>query len=225
VTVPTPLPGMIGTARSGRHRTAPDRRQANWGLWRARGFDGKARPRLPRAGNLTETFTQIVALPSRSASCRVALKEKGDQGLHRGRCLHRARHRPRCSRATCPSSRSTARCRSSLKQLPKEQGELVKDIVPSQITVSGIQRVLQILLCAICRPSWRARPTASALPNPPPALAQHCTEPRAVAVPSIPSRQVAIGGRRPGQWVWLSPRPGRDARHLPQGLMFPQRNE
>jgi flagellar biosynthesis protein FlhA len=33
-----------------------------------------------------------------------------------------------------------------LKELPKEQNELVKDIVPSQITVSGIQRVLQILL-------------------------------------------------------------------------------
>ncbi|MEH2482763.1 flagellar biosynthesis protein FlhA [Nitrobacteraceae bacterium AZCC 2146] len=33
-----------------------------------------------------------------------------------------------------------------LKDLPKEQGELVKDIVPSLITVSGIQRVLQLLL-------------------------------------------------------------------------------
>ncbi|MCK9908707.1 flagellar biosynthesis protein FlhA [Microbacteriaceae bacterium K1510] len=33
-----------------------------------------------------------------------------------------------------------------LKELPKEQGELVKDLVPSLITVSGIQRVLQILL-------------------------------------------------------------------------------
>jgi flagellar biosynthesis protein FlhA len=33
-----------------------------------------------------------------------------------------------------------------LKDLPKEQGELVKDIVPSQLTVSGIQRVLQLLL-------------------------------------------------------------------------------
>ena len=33
-----------------------------------------------------------------------------------------------------------------LKELPKEQSELIKDIVPSQITVSGIQRVLQILL-------------------------------------------------------------------------------
>lgn len=33
-----------------------------------------------------------------------------------------------------------------LKDLPKEQGELVKDIVPSQITASGIQRVLQLLL-------------------------------------------------------------------------------
>jgi flagellar biosynthesis protein FlhA len=33
-----------------------------------------------------------------------------------------------------------------IKDLPKEQSELIKDIVPSQITVSGIQRVLQILL-------------------------------------------------------------------------------
>jgi flagellar biosynthesis protein FlhA len=33
-----------------------------------------------------------------------------------------------------------------LKELPKEQGELIKDIVPSQITVTGIQRVLQYLL-------------------------------------------------------------------------------
>jgi flagellar biosynthesis protein FlhA len=33
-----------------------------------------------------------------------------------------------------------------LKELPKEQGELIKDIVPSQISVSGIQRVLQLLL-------------------------------------------------------------------------------
>ena len=33
-----------------------------------------------------------------------------------------------------------------LKELPKEQGELLKDIVPAQITVSGIQRVLQLLL-------------------------------------------------------------------------------
>ena len=33
-----------------------------------------------------------------------------------------------------------------MKELPKEQGDLVKDLVPSLITVSGIQRVLQILL-------------------------------------------------------------------------------
>src|SRR5205809_7243346 len=33
-----------------------------------------------------------------------------------------------------------------VKDLPKEQGELVKDIVPSSVTVSGIQRVLQLLL-------------------------------------------------------------------------------
>jgi flagellar biosynthesis protein FlhA len=33
-----------------------------------------------------------------------------------------------------------------LKDLPKEQGELIKDIVPSLVTISGIQRVLQLLL-------------------------------------------------------------------------------
>jgi flagellar biosynthesis protein FlhA len=33
-----------------------------------------------------------------------------------------------------------------LKELPKEQGELTKELVPSLITVSGIQRVLQMLL-------------------------------------------------------------------------------
>ncbi|KJC58747.1 flagellar biosynthesis protein FlhA [Bradyrhizobium sp. LTSPM299] len=33
-----------------------------------------------------------------------------------------------------------------LKDLPKEQAELIKDIVPGQVTVSGIQRVLQLLL-------------------------------------------------------------------------------
>jgi flagellar biosynthesis protein FlhA len=33
-----------------------------------------------------------------------------------------------------------------IKELPKEQGDLLKDIVPAQITISGIQRVLQILL-------------------------------------------------------------------------------
>ncbi len=33
-----------------------------------------------------------------------------------------------------------------IRDLPKEQGELVKDIVPSAVTMSGIQRVLQLLL-------------------------------------------------------------------------------
>jgi flagellar biosynthesis protein FlhA len=41
---------------------------------------------------------------------------------------------------------SYAEVHKLIKDLPKEQGELVKDIVPSQITASGIQRVLQILL-------------------------------------------------------------------------------
>jgi flagellar biosynthesis protein FlhA len=33
-----------------------------------------------------------------------------------------------------------------IKELPKEQSELIKDIVPAQISMSGIQRVLQMLL-------------------------------------------------------------------------------
>jgi flagellar biosynthesis protein FlhA len=41
---------------------------------------------------------------------------------------------------------SYAEVHKLIKELPKEQAELIKDIVPGQITVSGIQRVLQILL-------------------------------------------------------------------------------
>ena len=41
---------------------------------------------------------------------------------------------------------SYAEVHKLIKDLPKEQGELVKDIVPAQITLSGIQRVLQTLL-------------------------------------------------------------------------------
>ncbi len=33
-----------------------------------------------------------------------------------------------------------------LKELPKEQGDLVKDIMPAMITVTGVQRILQLLL-------------------------------------------------------------------------------
>jgi flagellar biosynthesis protein FlhA len=41
---------------------------------------------------------------------------------------------------------SYAEVQKLLKELPKEQGELLKDLVPSQISASGIQRVLQLLL-------------------------------------------------------------------------------
>ncbi|HXF89981.1 MAG TPA: flagellar biosynthesis protein FlhA [Xanthobacteraceae bacterium] len=41
---------------------------------------------------------------------------------------------------------SYAEVHKLLKDLPKEQGELLKEISPSQITTSGIQRVLQALL-------------------------------------------------------------------------------
>jgi Flagellar biosynthesis pathway, component FlhA len=39
-----------------------------------------------------------------------------------------------------------AKVQKLLKELPKEQGELLKDITPSLINTSGIQRVLQMLL-------------------------------------------------------------------------------
>ncbi|MBV9262442.1 MAG: FHIPEP family type III secretion protein, partial [Pseudolabrys sp.] len=41
---------------------------------------------------------------------------------------------------------SYAEVQKLLKEMPKEQGELLKDLTPSLITVSGIQRVLQLLL-------------------------------------------------------------------------------
>jgi flagellar biosynthesis protein FlhA len=41
---------------------------------------------------------------------------------------------------------SYAEVQKLIKELPKEQSELVKDIVPAQISMSGIQRVLQLLL-------------------------------------------------------------------------------
>ncbi|MBN8920057.1 MAG: FHIPEP family type III secretion protein, partial [Rhizobiales bacterium] len=41
---------------------------------------------------------------------------------------------------------SYAEVQKLLKELPKEQAELLKDIVPSQISASGVQRVLQMLL-------------------------------------------------------------------------------
>jgi len=41
---------------------------------------------------------------------------------------------------------SYAEVQKLIKELPKERAELIKDIVPGQITISGIQRVLQLLL-------------------------------------------------------------------------------
>ena len=69
-----------------------------------------------------------------------------------------------------------------LKDLPKEQGELVKDIVPSQVTVSGIQRVLQLLLAerpGALEPRWHVR----ALPRP-----GAGTPPRGRRAPTVISR-------------------------------------
>jgi flagellar biosynthesis protein FlhA len=52
---------------------------------------------------------------------------------------------------------SYAEVQKLIKELPKEQGDLVKDIVPSQISMTGVQRVLQNLLAE--RISIRDLPT------------------------------------------------------------------
>jgi flagellar biosynthesis protein FlhA len=49
-------------------------------------------------------------------------------------------------KANMPDLLSYGEVQKLLKDLPKEQSELVKDIVPALVTVSGIQRVLQLLL-------------------------------------------------------------------------------
>jgi flagellar biosynthesis protein FlhA len=87
-----------------------------------------------------------------------------------------------------------------IKELPKEQGELVKDMVPSQITVSGIQRVLQLLLAE--RVSIRDLSTilegiADALPftRNPATLAEH--------VRARLARQLCAQNAAPGGYVPL----------------------
>jgi flagellar biosynthesis protein FlhA len=49
-------------------------------------------------------------------------------------------------KSNMPELLSYAEVQKLLKELPKEQGDITKDLVPSQITISGIQRILQILL-------------------------------------------------------------------------------
>ena len=49
---------------------------------------------------------------------------------------------------------SYAEVQKLLKELPKEQAELLKDIVPSQITASGVQRVLRAWVACSC---WDSR--------------------------------------------------------------------
>ena len=94
---------------------------------------------------------------------------------------------------------SYAEVNKLIKDLPKEQSELVKEIVPAQITTSGIQRVLQILLAE--RISIRDLPTilegiADALPGMrnPSLLAEHV---RARLARQICAQHAAPGGYLP----------------------------
>jgi flagellar biosynthesis protein FlhA len=49
-------------------------------------------------------------------------------------------------KSNMPDLLSYAEVQKLLKELPREQAELVKDLVPGQISITGIQRVLQLLL-------------------------------------------------------------------------------
>ena len=69
------------------------------------------------------------------------------EGLYRGRRRDRAStHLTELLKNNMSDLLSYGEVQKLLKDLPKEQGELVKDIVPSLVTISGIQRVLQLLL-------------------------------------------------------------------------------
>src|SRR5262249_52442675 len=69
---------------------------------------------------------------------------QGYTGVHAATVL--ATHLTETLKANVADLLSYAEVHKLLKELPKEQGELIKDIVPSQITNTGIQRVLQMLL-------------------------------------------------------------------------------
>ena len=101
---------------------------------------------------------------------------------------------------------SYAEVQKLIKELPKEQGELVKDIVPAQITVSGIQRVLQILLAE----RVSIRDLSTILEGIADALAVHAQSgrcspstcargSRARSAPSTPRRRLPAADRAVGQ--------------------------
>ena len=64
---------------------------------------------------------------------------------------------------------SHAETQKLLDELPKEHQKLVADLIPGQISVSGVQRVLQAPAAAsgsrsaICRTSWKASPRPAAI--------------------------------------------------------------
>ncbi len=96
------------------------------------------------------------AVPGRRGAARLYRGRSGDRAFN---ASHRNPQAP-----MWPNSCRYADVQKLLKELPAEQGKLVEDLVPSQITVSGIQRVLQALLnerisdSRSCAPSWKASP-------------------------------------------------------------------
>ena len=100
---------------------------------------------------------------------------------------------------------SYAEVQKLLKELPKEQAKLVKDIVPSQISVTGIQRVLQLLLAERVSirdlpRSSKASPRSSAHPQP----ARHRRARARAPARQICAANIGAGGNLP--IITLSPR-------------------
>jgi flagellar biosynthesis protein FlhA len=104
-------------------------------------------PRRQPGRRARHPYRRADVWPARDLGRRRAEGRGIAEGLYRGRRRHRAVDAS--DRAAQEQHERPAvlwRGAEALKDLPKEQGELVKDIVPSQVTVSGIQRVLQLLL-------------------------------------------------------------------------------
>ena len=102
-----------------------------------------AQVQLPGQHALEPTFglpaTWIDAAPARGGGRSAAIPSSTPRPCS-------STHLTEVLKANMAELLSYAEVQKLLKDLPKEHAELVKELVPSQITVTGIQRVLQLLL-------------------------------------------------------------------------------
>ena len=94
----------------------------------------------------------------------------------------------------------------SCSTICRQNKKLVEELIPSQISVTGVQRVLQTLLAnafrsATCRPFWKASPKRSGTPR---TRYHHRTCARPAGAPALsPSpvaRRLSAAGRAVAGW-------------------------